>query len=232
LRPVQDFYGAKGHIDVEPGAGQLERWPAIANTEQGTMDPALQKWRKARSPTWRKLKSGETVKPRDKVIRRELTISPARSSTWSAVKRSKARLEDLQFFEKVDARADEIDPPIPAAKISSSASKKRTPAISSLGAGFSSVDSIVGFVELTQGNFDLFHAPTFTGGGQKFRLRVQVGTQRRTMSMSFIEPWFLDRKLALGVELYYRDLNFQSLGNIYSELRYGTPAQPDPRAVE
>src|SRR5438445_8326246 len=39
--------------------------------------------------------------------------------------------------------------------------------------------------------------------------------------MSFVEPWFLNRKLSLGVELYYRDLNFQSPGDIYTERRIG-----------
>ena len=41
----------------------------------------------------------------------------------------------------------------------------------SVGAGFSSVESVVGFVEVTQGNFDIGRWPYFTGGGQKFRLR-------------------------------------------------------------
>jgi outer membrane protein insertion porin family len=91
----------------------------------------------------------------------------------------------------------------------------------SFGAGFSSVDSIVGFAEITQGNFDLFHPPTFTGGGQKFRLRVQLGTERQDIILSFVEPWFLDRKLAFGTELYHRRLDFQSMDNLYDELRTG-----------
>jgi len=90
-----------------------------------------------------------------------------------------------------------------------------------MGAGFSSVDAIVGFAEVYQGNFDLFHPPTFTGGGQKFRLRVQLGTERQDYLVSFIEPWFLGRKLALGVDLYHREWNFQSLDNIYNETRTG-----------
>ncbi len=89
------------------------------------------------------------------------------------------------------------------------------------GAGFSSVDSVVGFVELTQGNFDLFHPPTFTGAGQKFRLKVQLGNKRQDYELSFIEPWFLNRKLSLGVDLYRHQLNFESPNNIYDESRTG-----------
>jgi outer membrane protein insertion porin family len=50
---------------------------------------------------------------------------------------------------------------------------------------------------------------------------VQLGTERQDYLLSFIEPWFLGHKLALGVDLYYRDLNFQSLDNIYDEIRGG-----------
>ena len=91
----------------------------------------------------------------------------------------------------------------------------------SVGAGFSSVDALVGYAEISQGNFDLFHPPYFTGGGQKLRLRVQLGTQRQDYTLSFTEPWFLNRKLALGVELFRHQLNFESPNNIYDETRTG-----------
>jgi outer membrane protein insertion porin family len=78
------------------------------------------------------------------------------------------------------------------------------------GAGFSSVDSLIGFVEMTQGNFDLFNWPTFTGGGQKLRLRLQVGLKRQDEILSFVEPWFLDRKLSLGFDLFHHAANYLS----------------------
>ena len=90
-----------------------------------------------------------------------------------------------------------------------------------IGAGFSSVDSLVGYAEVSQGNFDIFHPPYFTGGGQKIRLRVQLGTKRQDYTLSFVEPWFLNRKLALGVDLYRHQLNFESPNNLYDETRTG-----------
>jgi outer membrane protein insertion porin family len=74
---------------------------------------------------------------------------------------------------------------------------------------------------MTQGNFDLFHPPTFTGGGQKFRLRVQLGTLRKDFTLTFEEPWFLGRKLRLLTELYHHEANYQSLESIYDETRTG-----------
>jgi len=135
------------------------------------------------------------------------------------VKNSKLRLEGLQYFEKVDARPEPTD--IPNRKNLVIGVEEKSTGNVSLGAGFSSVDSVVGYVEFTQGNFDLANPPLFTGAGQKFRARVQVGTQRQDYTMSFVEPWFLGRKLSLGVDLYKRSLSYQSLQTLYNEDRTG-----------
>ena len=135
------------------------------------------------------------------------------------VKLSKQRLEGLKYFEKVETRPEPTD--VPNRKNLVVAVDEKNTGNMTVGAGFSSVDSLVGFAEITQGNFDLFHPPTFTGGGQKFRLRVQMGTERQDYVVSFIEPWFLGRRLALGVDAYYHDWSYQSMENIYDEIRYG-----------
>ena len=132
---------------------------------------------------------------------------------------SQRRLEGLQYFEKVDARPEATD--IPNRKNLIVGVEEKNTGNLTMGAGFSSVDSVVGFVEVSQGNFDLFNPPNFTGGGQKFRLRVQLGTERQDYELSFTEPWFLGRKIQLGVDLYRHDLNFQSLNNLYDEVQTG-----------
>jgi outer membrane protein insertion porin family len=78
---------------------------------------------------------------------------------------------------------------------------------------------LVGFVELTQGNFDLFNWPAFTGAGQKFRLRLQYGTQRKDFILSLTEPYFLDRRLALSGQLFYTEANYLSAE--YDQRNYG-----------
>src|SRR5208282_4474306 len=67
----------------------------------------------------------------------------------------------------------------------------------------------------------LFHPPTFTGAGQKLRIKIALGTQQKDYELSFVEPWFLNRKLALGVDLYRHQLNYESPNNIYDETRTG-----------
>jgi outer membrane protein insertion porin family len=128
---------------------------------------------------------------------------------------SKQRLEGTQLFEAVDTQAEPTD--VPNRKNLLVAVKETTTGHLSFGAGFSSVDSLLGFVEVTQGNFDLFNPPWFMGAGQKVRLRVQIGAKREDYELSFIEPWFLGKKLQLSVDLFHRDLRFVSVNDLYEE---------------
>ena len=96
--------------------------------------------------------------------------------------------------------------------------EKRTGALN-FGAGFSSIESLIGFVELTQGNFDLLNYPTFTGAGQKFRLRIQTGTESQNYVLSLTDPYFLDQRFSLGGDLFYREASFLSVE--YNQRNYG-----------
>jgi outer membrane protein insertion porin family len=214
---VEDFYGAKGYIDVSSSPRNLNV-VRIPNTETGTMDLEFQVEEGQKSYI-EKIDIRGNTKTKDKVIRRELAVAPGEVFDMVRVKRSKQRLEGLQYFEKVDTRPEPTDVPNRRDLIIG-VDEKNTGNLT-LGAGFSSVDSLVGFAEVTQGNFDLFHPPTFTGGGQRFRLRVALGTQQQDYLVSFVEPWFLGRKLALGVDFYYRDLAYYSLNNMYDIVRGG-----------
>src|ERR1044071_2348109 len=216
---VEDFYGAKGYIDVNSSTRGLTV-VRIPNTETGTMDLEFQIDEGQRSFI-EKIEIRGNTKTKDRVVRRELAVSPGEVFDMVRVKISKQRLEGLQYFEKVDLRPEPTEPPIAGHKNLVVGVDEKSTGNLTMGAGFSSVDAIVGFAEVYQGNFDLFHPPTFTGGGQKFRLRVQIGTERQDYLASFIEPWFLGRKLALGVDLYHREWNFQSLDYIYDETRTG-----------
>jgi outer membrane protein insertion porin family len=154
------------------------------------------------------------TRTRDKVIRRELLVYPGEIYNEQRVERSQRRLQNLGFFETVRAV------PIPTDDSAErdlvfDVTEKRTGQFM-LGAGFSSIDKIIGFVELSQGNFDIAGWP-FTGGGQKLRLRAQFGSTRQDYEISFTEPWFLDRRLSLGFDLYRRDRNYTD----YDEERTG-----------
>src|SRR2546422_1849269 len=233
IEAVEDFYGAKGYIDVTTSTRNLTVL-RIPNTETGTMDLEFQIDEGQKSYI-EKIEIRGNTKTKDKVVRRELAVSPGEVFDMVRVKVSKQRLEGLTYFEKVDARPEATETPIAGHKHLVVGVDEKSTGNLTMGAGFSSVDAIVGFAAVYQGNFDLFHPPTFTGGGQKFRLRVQIGTQRQDYIISFEEPWFLGRRLKLDVDLYYRDLNFQSLNDIYHEThagaRFGLSRQLRPNLI-
>ena len=215
---VQDFYGSKGYIEISQGqALRVQRSP---NLESGTMDLEFTMDDSQKSSV-QKIDIKGNLKTKDKVIRRELAISPGDTLDMVRVKISKQRLEGLQYFSKVEATPEPTDPPIAGKKNLIVNVEEQNTGNFNIGAGISSVDSLVGYAEVSQGNFDLFHPPYFTGGGQKIRLRVQLGTKRQDYELSFTEPWFLNRKLALNVDLYRHQLNFESPNNLYDENRTG-----------
>jgi outer membrane protein insertion porin family len=215
---LEDFYGSKGYIDVMQGS--TLRVLHIPNVDTGTMDLEFQIV-EGQQTYVEKINITGNVKTKDNVIRRELAISPGEVFDMVRVKISKQRLEGLNYFEKVDTDPAPTDPPISGHKnLDVTVTEKNTGNLT-FGAGFSSVDSLVGFVEMTQGNFDLFHPPNFTGAGEKLRLKIALGTERRDYELSFTEPWFLNRKLILGIDLYRHQLDFESPNNIYDESRSG-----------
>lgn len=200
---IQDFYGSRGYIDarVVPDLHP--------NTSQGTMDITYRLTERRKSYIERIDIQGNT-KTKDRVIRRELAVSPGEIFDMVSVNLSTNRLYGLQYFSRVDAQAEPTD--VPDRKNLVLTVEERSTGDVRFGAGFSSLDELVGFVELTQGNADIFKPPLFfgTGAGQKLRLVAQVGTARRDVQFTFIEPWFLGRKLALGFDAYYRNLLYYS----------------------
>ena len=130
---------------------------------------------------------------------------------------SKQRLQNLNYFSKVDIFPG--DTLVPGRKdVNVTVEEKRTGNLM-FGAGFSSIDSLLGFAEISQSNFDLFNWPNFTGGGQRFRIRTQYGTRRKDFVISLTEPYFMDYRVSLGGELFYREASFVS--TVYNERRYG-----------
>ncbi|MBO4512924.1 MAG: outer membrane protein assembly factor BamA [Victivallales bacterium] len=142
---------------------------------------------------------------RDEVIRRELVIGPGDLGDMGKVRASKQRLMNLGYFETVEMLPVATDEP--ALKDLKIDLKEKATGQISLGAGFSTEDSAIAFIEFTETNFDLsriFNWPP-KGAGQRFRVRTQVGDDVLNASISLTEPWFLDRRLELTTDLFWRE---------------------------
>jgi outer membrane protein insertion porin family len=208
-KALADAYGSGGYVDLvitpegtPAGTGLID---VHYNVEEGT-----------RSFVNRVNIEGNT-RTKDKVIRREVLVAPGDVFNTVRVDTTKKRLENLGYFAKVETYPEDTD--IPGRKdLTVLVQEKRTGSLS-FGGGFSTVDKLVGFAELTQGNFDLFNWPSFTGGGQKFRLRLQYGTERKDFILAVTEPYFLDRRLALTGQAFYTEANY--LSSEYDQRNYG-----------
>ncbi len=147
-------------------------------------------------------------KTKDYVIRRELPLEPGQPFDSNKTEITERRLNNMNYFSSVEVMPidtsyiDEKDLLIRVVE-------KPTGTVN-FGAGFSSIDSVTGFFEVTQTNFDLFDWPGFTGAGQRFRLSIRGGSERKDASVSITEPWLFGHRLAFTSELYYRDLLFLS----------------------
>ena len=215
---IEDFYGSMGYIGVRRGEGlSVEQIP---NVETGTMDLAFTV-QEGHKTYVEKIDIRGNLKTKDKVIRRELSISPGDVFDMVRVKLSQNRLENLQYFDNVDLRPEPTEPPIAGREDLVVNVEEKNTGNFTVGGGYSSVEQLVGFVDIQQINFDLFNPPYFTGAGQQFNLRLQIGNLDQEYDLNFVEPWFLNRKLALGVDLYRDVFNFDSPDNLFDESRTG-----------
>jgi outer membrane protein insertion porin family len=214
LDTLRDMYGSKGYIERGDGGTSSIEGTHVANPATGRIDVAYVIDEGQKNYIEKIIIKGN-VKTKDKVLRRELAVYPGEVYDQVRVKISKSKLERMQYFEKVDTKAQDTD--VPNRKDLVIGVEEKNTGNVTLGAGFSSVESIVGFVELKQGNFDLFNPPTFTGAGQKFEMKASIGTLLQDYEINFTEPWFLGKQLALGVNLFHREVDYNSLNNMYDE---------------
>ncbi|HEX4121708.1 MAG TPA: outer membrane protein assembly factor BamA [Verrucomicrobiae bacterium] len=211
---IRDMYGAKGYLESDEGGNTLFTANHVANPATGTIDISFN-INEGEKDYIEKIIIKGNVKTKDRVLRRELAVYPGEVYNMVLVKISKARLEGLDYFEKVDTEAQDTD--VPNRKDLVVGVEEKSTGNVTVGAGFSSIDSLVGFIELKQGNFDLFNPPTFTGAGQKFQVKAAIGTELQDYEVSFVEPWFLGKQLAFGVDLFHREIDYNSVNNMYTE---------------
>jgi len=194
---IRDYYESRGFmrtsvtplLDLRDKAGAVDVRFAVAEGRLTYINDVLIR--------------GNSV-TKDKVVRRELLVYPGDRFDGVLTRKSESRLKNLGYFSNVST----YDEPTSVSNRSDlvfDVEEQRTGQFTA-GAGFSSIDSLIGFAEISQGNFD-FRGWPFLGGGEKVKLRAEFGAKREDYTLSFVEPWFLDRRLSLGVDLYSQRVN-------------------------
>lgn len=167
-----------------------------------------------------KIKVQGNTRTRDIVIRRELRMFPGDRFDGTKLRRSKERLSNLGYFEEVDFDIEDTDT-YDRKNLVVQVKEAKTGTFS-FGGGFSTVDQVVGFVEIEQRNFDFANWPTFTGGGQQLKLRAETGSTKNNLLLSFTEPWIFDYPVSGGFDLYRRVRDREeNTGYAYDEQRTG-----------
>jgi len=140
------------------------------------------------------------IKTRDNVIRREFRLKEGEVFDGTKLKRSKQRINNLNYFEdvKIDTQRgknpDLID-------ILTTVTEKPTGSFT-IGAGFSSVENLIFTTSIAQDN--LF------GNGHRVNLTASLSSIRTDFNISFTEPRLFDSEISAGIDAFNQDEDFLS----------------------
>lgn len=207
---IRKYYGAKGYADAAVYADLKE-----VGDNEVEIEYVIEEGRPVKVGSINII--GNT-KTKDEVIRREFTLKPEDEFNSVEMEIGQRRLKNLNYFEPVAAT------PAPSTRagyrdINIEVREKETGSLS-FGLGFSTIESVVFFANVTQSNFDISNWESFTGGGQRFSVDARLGDKTQNASISWVEPWFMGKKLALGVDLFYSRSTYYS--DYYDQQNYGT----------
>ncbi|MDX6751032.1 outer membrane protein assembly factor BamA [Geminicoccaceae bacterium 1502E] len=152
------------------------------------------------------------VRTLDQVIRREFRLAEGDAFNTALLRRSQQRLRNLGFFEKVDVRTEQGDEP-DRIVIKVAVTEQSTGELS-FGAGYSTSDGPLGDIRLRERNL--------LGRGQDLQANLTVSGRRQEVLLSFTEPYFLERDLAAGFDLFRSRTDYQSESNYDQTITGGT----------
>jgi outer membrane protein insertion porin family len=146
------------------------------------------------------------TRTRDYVIRREFDISEGDAYNRALVDRAERRLKNLDFFKTVKITTEpgsSSDRVILIVDL-----EEKSTGDFSVSGGYSTTDGPLAEVSISERNF--------LGRGLFAKASVTYGEFARGVSLSFVEPYLLDYRVAAGLDVFYR----QQLANTY--ISYGT----------
>lgn len=182
---LTEKYSAKGfaYADVNPNTVINDKDKTVA------LDIAIDKGKKVYVGS---IDVAGNLKTRDNVIRREFRLKEGDLFDGEKLKRSKQRINNLNFFEdvKIDTKRGKEPELI---DISTTVTEKPTGSIS-VGGGFSSVENFVFNGSISQDNF--------LGRGQKLMFSSSLSSIRTNYNLSFTDPRIFDSEILGGLDIF------------------------------
>ena len=141
--------------------------------------------------------NGNTL-TQDKVVRREFRLNEGDAFNSFQVKRSANRIKSLGFFQE-DLEIEQKQGSAPDRIILEANVEEKATGELQLSAGFSSVENFILQASIRQRNF--------RGKGQELRASVSYSSFSQSIELGFTEPYLFDRNIAIGADIFRRDLN-------------------------
>ncbi len=133
------------------------------------------------------------VRTKDQVIRREFRLAEGDAFNAARIARSRQRIVDLNYFGKVDvsnAPGSAPDRAVVQVEVEEKATGELT-----IGGGYSTDAGALGTFGLRERNL--------VGTGLDGQFLVTVAQRRSQLDVSLTDPYFLDRNLVAGVDVFY-----------------------------
>jgi outer membrane protein insertion porin family len=135
------------------------------------------------------------TRTRDYVIRREFDVAEGDAYNRALVDRAERRLKNLDFFKSVKI-GTEPGSSTDRVVLNVDLEEKSTGDFSVSG-GYSSADGLLGEVSISEKNL--------LGRGLFARAALQYGQRARGYTLSFVEPYLFDYRVALGLDVFQRE---------------------------
>mgnify|MGYP003683049681 FL=1 len=144
----------------------------------------------------------DNVRTHDRVLRREMLMVEGDAFNTLKVRRSEIRLGALQFFKEVEI--EQIEGTTADKTILEITVEEQPTGELSAGLGYSSYEGLMINFSIAERNL--------LGKGQYARIGAQISKRRKEIELGFTEPYFLNRRMAVGADLFLRDTNFVESG--------------------
>ena len=132
------------------------------------------------------------VRTIDSVIRREFELVEGDPFSATRMRQSEDRIRALGFFSSVNV--ENVPGSAPDRTVIEVEVEEQSTGELSLGAGFSTFDGPLGQIVLDERNL--------LGRGQRLRIAAIVSGRTTEYDLSFTEPYFLERDLSAGIDLF------------------------------
>ncbi|MBD3271981.1 MAG: outer membrane protein assembly factor BamA [Elusimicrobia bacterium] len=217
LQEIQGLYADKGYLRMRIKTSQ------ITDEEKGIVDFNFSIIEDGLVYVDRIYVEGNTY-TKEHVIRREIILKEGEAFSARKVRRSMEKIMNLGFLDDVQIdiqQPEDMDRADVVFEV-----REGKPGMLTAGAGFSSVDGLLGTLQVS--HINLF------GTARRINLMWEFGERRQSYDLSFTEPWFMNRPVSLGLNVFdiTRKRQFADDFSAYQERNRGGSVQLGPRLTD